>query len=359
MHTNEIVLGMEQIVKLVATSGHLKTYIVEGPAGSGKSSIVNLAKNMFGDKFNYVVIDCTQWDVGDVQIPDVDKVNLVTRFVPNVLLVGDGTKPMFILLDEIGKASRPVQNALLPVMLERRAGMRPLPAGSIVFGATNLGAEGMGDLFQPHARNRVSFLKMRSPTSEEWINNFALHNDVPPEVMAFANKNPQLFHSFEQYTNPDDNLDIFHPKQQRKSFVTARSLYLASIELRPEVRAAVGDSDATFAAIAGNIGAHAAANLMAFVELADKMPSWESIVHSPATALLPEDSPAAMCLVVFSMVARFDKTTLPSVITYMKRLPTEIQCMFATQVMRSPRGGLAASHRPFTDWCISNHWAMK
>jgi len=357
--TNELALSMAQIVKLVATSGHLKTYIVEGPAGSGKSSIVNLAKNMFGDKFNYVVIDCTQWDVGDVQIPDVDKVNLVTRFVPNVLLVGDGIKPMFVLLDEIGKASRPVQNALLPVMLERRAGMRKLPEGSIVFGATNLGAEGMGDLFQPHARNRVSFLKMRSPTNEEWIDNFALHNNVPPEVMAFAYQNPQLFHSFEQYENPRDNLDIFHPREQRKSFVTARSLYLASIELRPEVRAAVGDPDATRAALAGNIGANAAMNLLAFVEIGDKMPSWDAIVNSPSTALLPEDSPAAMCLTVFSAVARFDKSNIGSVMTYMKRLPTEIQCMFVTQVMRGSKGGIAATHRPFTEWLIQNSWAMK
>ena len=354
---NELSLSMNQIFKLVSTSGHLKTYIVEGPMGSGKSSMVNMAEKVFGDKYNYVTIDCTQWDVGDVQIPDVDKANLVTRFVPNVLLVGDGTKPMFINLDEIGKASRPVQNALLPIMLERRAGMRKLPEGSVVFGCTNLGAEGVGDLFQPHARNRVSFLEMRYPTSEEWVQ-WGIDNDVPAEMLAFAHENPQLFHSFKQYEKPEANPYIFHPREQRKSFVTPRSLYLASHELRPEVRAAVGDHDATRAALAGNIGARAALDLMAFVELSDKMPSWDSIVNNPEKALLPGDSPAAMCLTVFSAVAKFDKSNIGSVMTYMKRLPTEIQCLFATQVMRGSKGGMAATHRPFTEWLVQNSWAM-
>lgn len=357
MNTSELALGLEQIFSLVCVSGHLKTYIVEGPMGSGKSSMVDMARERFGDKYNYVTVDCTQWDVGDVQIPDVDKVNAVTRFVPNELLVGNGDRPMFILLDEIGKASRPVQNALLPVMLERRVGHRRLPEGSIVFGATNLGAEGVGDLFQPHARNRVSFLEMRYPTNEEWIK-WAMLNDVPAEMLAFAHENPQLFHSFKNYESPAGNPYIFHPKEQRKSFVTPRSLYLASIELRPEVRAAVGSPEATRAALAGNIGPKAALDLMAFVELADKMPSWESITKSPESALVPETSPAAMCLTVFSAVARFSKAELPAVITYMKRLPTEVQCMFATQVMKSEKGGTAAMNKGFTDWLRANHWAL-
>ena len=110
----DFVLSLNQISKLVFANGMDKTYVIEGPMGSGKTSIINLAKEKFGDKYNYVVVDCTQWDVGDFQLPDSDKVAEVMRFLPNVLLVGDGTKPMFIVMDEIGKASRPVQNAGAP-----------------------------------------------------------------------------------------------------------------------------------------------------------------------------------------------------------------------------------------------------
>jgi hypothetical protein len=353
-------LNMNQIAKLVMASGVDKTYIVEGPMGSGKSTMVETFRKQYGSRYNYAVVDCTQWDVGDVQIPDIDKAQQVVRFLPNVLLVGDSSKPMIVLLDEIGKASRPVQNALLPVMLERRVGAVKMPAGSIVFAATNLGGEGVGDLFQSHARNRVSFVEMRYPSVEEWINDFAIDAGVHPAVLAWADENHQIFQSFKDVPNPADNPYIFHPKDSRRSFVTPRSLYLASLELREDVRAQVNDHDATMAAIAGNIGARAAFDMLAFIQLSDKMASWDSITNAPALALIPENSPAAMCLTMYSAVARVDKATMPAVMTYIKRLPQEIQCMFATQLMRiKSKSAWAALNRDFTDWVRNNGWALR
>lgn len=353
-------LSMNQISKLVIASGIHKTYIVEGPMGSGKSTMIEAFRKQFGDRYNYAVVDCTQWDVGDVQIPDIDKVQGVVRFLPNVLLVGDGDKPMIVLLDEIGKASRPVQNALLPVMLERRVGAVKMPTGSIVFAATNLGGEGVGDLFQAHARNRVSFVEMRYPTVEEWMNDFAIDAGVHPAVLAWADENPQIFQSFKDVPVPADNPYIFHPKDSRRSFVTPRSLYLASLELREDVRAKVGDHDATMAAIAGNIGARAAFDMLAFIQLADKMASWDTVTTMPERALVPENSPAAMCLTSYSLVSRVDKATLPAVMVYVKRLPQEIQCMFATQLMRvKSKSAFAALNIDFTNWVRNNGWALR
>lgn len=352
-------LSINQVLKLVVASGMHKTYIVEGPMGSGKSSMIDLARRKFGDKYHYVVLDCTQLDVGDVQIPDVDKEQQVTRFIPNVLFFGDGTKPVFLILDEVGKASRSVQNALLPILLERRVGVRKLIEGSIVMGTTNLGAEGVGDLFQPHARNRVSFIEMGYPTVDAWIEDFALHNNVPAPVLVWAKENPKIFNSFKQHEKPDTNPYIFHPKEQRRSFVTPRSLYLASIELRDEVRAAVNDPDATLAAVAGNIGPRAALDLMAWVALADKMPSWSVITSDPENAPLPKDSPAAMVLAMFSAVSRVERDTFPAVLKYIKRMPAEIQHMFAQNIMRlASKQAWAALHRPFTEWVAANHWMM-
>lgn len=353
---SELQLSITQCLNLICASGADKTYIVEGPMGSGKSSMVKMAEARFGDKYNYVTVDCTQLDVGDVQIPDVDRANGVTRFVPNQLFVGDGSKPMFINLDEIGKASRSVQNALLPILLERRVGCVKLPAGSIVFGCTNLGAEGVGDMFQPHARNRVSFLTMRAPTVEEWLP-WGMQNVVPPAMLAWVSETPQLLHTFERYPNPDSNSYIFHPKAQRRSFVTPRSLYLASIDLRDDVRAAVGDPDATLAALAGNLGPKAALDLMAFVQLADQMPAWDSIIKAPEVATLATDNAAALVVTVFSCVARVEKKTLAPVLTYIKRMPTEIQCMFATQLLRSGKA-FAALDTGFTKFIRDNHWAL-
>ena len=350
-------LSLNQIAKLISASGADKSYLIEGPMGSGKSSIINLLREMHGGKYDYVTIDCTQWDVGDVQVPDVDKVNRVIEFLPNVLLIGDGQSPMCVLLDEFGKASRPVQNAMLPVLLERRVGARAMPAGSIVFIATNLGGEGVGDLTQPHARNRISVVENRGPSNEEWML-WGMEHDVPAPVLAWARETPQLFQSFKDVADPRDNPYIFHPKEQRRSFVTPRSLYLASIELRDDVRAAVGDWDATLAAIAGNIGARGAMDLMAFVQLADKMPAWKLVVAEPTMAAMPTDT--AMVLMVFKAVSQVTEETLPAVMTYVKRMPKEMQCMFAQNLLRiRSKSAFAALNRDFTTWVAENHWIMK
>jgi hypothetical protein len=349
-----ITLNINQTFKLISTNGVDKTFVVEGPIGSGKSS---LAKLFDPAKYNIVTVDCTQWDVGDVQIPSVDKERRVVEFLPNVLLVGDGTKPMVINFDEIGKASRPVQNALLPVMLERRVGAVPLPAGSIVFGTTNLGAEGVGDLFQAHACNRVSFIEMRPPTADEWVD-WALQNQVNEAMLAWAKEEQsRLFGTFKDFDNPADFPYGFHPKDKRRSFVTPRSLYLASIELREDRRAAIDDPDITLAAIAGNIGARAALDLMAFVKLADKLPAWATVINTPDKAVVP-DNAAAMMMTVYRAVMRTTEDTLDNVMTYVQRLPKEMQCVFAVQLLRS-RKPWAGMNSRFTAWCRDNVWLMK
>lgn len=347
-------LSINQIFKLINVNGADKTYIIEGPMGSGKSSITKMFDT---SKYNVVTVDCTQWDVGDVQIPSVDKERRIVEFLPNVLLVGDRSKPMVILLDEIGKASRPVQNALLPVMLERRVGAVPLPAGSIVFGATNLGIEGVGDLFQAHACNRVSFVTMRPPTADEWID-WGLQNNVNEAMLAWAKEDEgRIFGSFRDFANPADFPYGFHPKEKRRSFVTPRSLYLASIELREDRRRAVDDPSITLAAIAGNIGPRAALDLMAFVELADKLPAWATVINAPEKAVVP-DNAGAMMMTVYRAVMRTTEDTLDNVLTYMQRMPKEMQCVFATQLLRS-RKPWAAINRRFTDWARENMWLLK
>lgn len=363
----EISLSINQAANLIAASGGEKTYLVRGPMGSGKSSIMDVLKARFGDKYHYVTVDCTQLDIGDLQVPDVDKVAGVVRYVPNVMFVGDGTKPVIIMFDEFGKASRPVQNAILPIKLERRIGNRPLPVGddgtkSIVFSTTNMGAENVGDLIQPHARNRISLVTMRHPSAQEWIE-WAMNHNVPAPVCAWVHMNPDVFRPFTEVPDPKDESEFkygFHPKFQRESFLTPRSLYLASIDLREDVVRAVNDRDATMAALIGNIGARAAYDLNAFIVLGDKMPAWETIVMTPDQAIIATDSPAAMVLTMFSCISRCDKANFTAVLRYIKRMPKEIQHMFARRIMAvESKAPWAAMNAEFTAWIRENHWAVK
>lgn len=348
-------LSINQIFKLISVNGADKTYIIEGPMGSGKSSITKMFDT---SKYNVVTVDCTQWDVGDVQIPAVDKERKVVEFLPNVLLVGDRTKPMALNFDEIGKASRAVQNALLPILLEHRVGAVALPEGSIVFGATNLGAEGVGDLFQAHACNRVSFIEMRNPTAEELIA-WGLEHGMHEAMLAWIKEEERrLLGDFRDFDDPKDFPYGFHPREKRRSIVTPRSLYLASIELREDRRTAIGDPDITLAAISGNIGPRAALDLMAFVQLADKMPAWSLITSAPMQAPVP-DNAAALMMTVHRAVMRSEAATLTAVMTYINRLPKEMQSVFATQLLRAKGKPWVPRNNEFTTWVRDNHWLMK
>jgi hypothetical protein len=45
---------------------------------------------------------------------------------------------------------------------------------------------------------------------------------------------------------------------------------------------------------------------------------------------------------------------------YVKRLPQEIQCMFATQLMRvKSKSAFAALNIDFTNWVRNNGWALR
>lgn len=358
MKTDNLILSLNQAAKVIAANGDKKTYLIRGPIGCGKTSMQHTLRDMMGEGYEYVTVDCTQLDVGDVQIPDIDKEMGVVRYLPNVLFVGDGTKPMVICLDEFTKTSRPVQNALLPMMLERRVGIRPLPAGSFVWGTGNLGMENVNDQLQAHAKNRLCQIEVSPPTVDEWLV-WAANNDVPAAMQYFVQETPSVLGSFKNYPEPSDNPYIFHPKDQREAFTSPRSLYLAGLELHEEAREAVGDLTATMAAIAGNCGARFALDLMAAVQLGDKLPPWKMIVEAPDKALIPNDNPAAMMISVHRCKTKVTSDTFPAVLTYIKRMPKELQAIFAKQIVRIPsKSVFACMNREFVEWVSDNHWII-
>ena len=152
--------------------------------------------------------------------------------------------------------------------------------------------------------------------------------------------------------NPDDNPYIFHPKQQRAAFVTPRSLEAASDVLKNR-----GDMDdvTVTAALMGTVGDRGPMDLMAFVKLADQLPSLQSIKDTPEIAKVPS-SAAAVCMVVYRTLAALEKDWIDSWMVYMGRLDKEAQGMFANGV-RSPkyaRQAMVMTNKRFTSWAMEN-----
>ena len=338
---------LSQAAALIRTCGDTNTILLRGAPGIGKSSILKmLAEHLPGHIPAY--IDVATLDLGDIAMPVVDRENMVTEYAPNArfgLRLGTD-KPLLIMLDELGKASPPVLNMLLPLPQERRLGDRMLPDGSIVFATTNLDTDNVGDRIPAHAYNRMTVVDVANPTSKEWLA-WAADNDIAAEVCNFATDVPHVFERYDMRpASAKPNPYIFDPRHgQTKAFCSPRSLEKASNLIKQ--RAQLGD--ALLPALAGTVGAAAASDLEAFVRLGYALPSFESIIADPMTARLPA-SVAEYFMMAFKLAGAVMPDTLSPFIHYVKRWTAfEAQALFTSWVAGGRRTVVfAVKNRDFT-----------
>jgi len=358
-------VSLKEFALGIGTVGKDVTVIGQGEPGIGKSAMLKVLQATYPD-YEVAYIDCTLLDLGDFALPYTEEIKTqvrsngdivqesfkVTKFAPNARFKMHTGKPVIVMLDEIGKAMKSVKNVLLTLMLEQRIGDHHLPKGSIVFGTTNLLTDGVGDMLEAHARNRVCFVTVRKPDADEWIE-WALSNDIAPEVIAWVKQFP---HALASYTegNQKDNAYIFNPTRAGMgAVVTPRSLEKASHIAKR--RNELGDA-LTISMLTGTIGESASRDMQAFFTVVDKLPTWEAILASPNTAKLPNDA-VAKCILVFGAITRVQKETLSKWMEYVKRMDMEWQALFATSVMKSPeKQAFCVSNADFKNWALSNQW---
>lgn len=366
-------LSFTQVLNLIAAVGDKRTVIIEGENGIGKTALFHALKAhpKFANHIAVDPVDCTQLSDGSVWMPDLDRENGISRELPNERfgvsktnqLGVNGAKPIMCFLDEIAKAPQFIKNVLAPIIYERRVGNYHMPEGSVVFCATNLAVEGLGDSIQAHLRNRLVFVKMRKPTASEWVT-WAIDKGVNASVIAFVNNYPQVMDSFLDYEKggkyegkeqPKDNGYIFNPRSMALAYATPRSLVAASDVL--DAGDGVLDDETLEAALVGTIGATTAEALSSFVRFGRDICPLERVLKDPATAPL-SDNPTAQLVQVFQFVSRVDKREdAEKIVEYVWRMKAEMQSIFCNSVAQSQRvsiyvtlanfGKMLAAHKIF------------
>ena len=140
----QLSINLKQAATLIRNVGTTNTILLRGQPGVGKSSILATLGKELPD-YHVCYIDCANLDLGDLAMPVIDRENMTTSYAPNVRFgVGKNqTRPVILMLDELGKASRPVMNMLLPTILEQRVGDVQYRTGSIILATTNLDTDGV------------------------------------------------------------------------------------------------------------------------------------------------------------------------------------------------------------------------
>lgn len=338
-------VNFTQCVNLIQTVGHNVTFLLRGQPGVGKSSILSAIAAGLPD-YHVAYVDVTNLDLGDIGMPVVDRDRMVTHYAPNARFgIAPGqTKPVLLMLDELTKATKPVLNMLLPVILERRLGDVALPPGSIVFATGNLDTDGVGDNLPGHAHNRMTVLDYANPTADEWLL-WAASNGIAPEVMAFAKRYPQVFDRYDTADN-NGNPYIYNPMRgQTKAFCSPRSLAKASALIN--ARAVLGG--ALLPALIGTIGESAARDMEALIHLADAVPSFEAVIKAPGSVTLPQGV-GAYFLMAFMLVGRVTENSVDAVMTYVDRFESfEAKALFlSTLATNTTKVRFALKCRAFT-----------
>ena len=345
-------LTMPECIDMIQHTGMNISWLIQGDMGSGKTSILKELVKRTG--MPGVYFDCTTKDLGDLFLPDIYRENGAAQcvsFVPNEEFGIHLNRPFILMLDEMGK-NRSIQNGLLRVLQERSVGSRALPEGSIVFGTTNLGGENVGDMLAPHARNRIGVVRMRKPDADLW-KAWAADNDIDHTVYAFAHEFPMIFASFTEVDKPDENQYIYDPRDAgRTAFVTGRSLHKLS-DLAKK-RHLVGDNVLRQGAV-GLIGAKAANDYFTLVSLDDTLETYEEVALHPMKAKVP-DTAAGQIMMCLKCMSRVDEKEFRNVFEYIKRLPMEMQALFANQLIKSPsKAPWVARQSSFTQFAQTNY----
>lgn len=347
-------VSLKEAAQLIAACPNNR-FFLQGEPGIGKSSvlpaIVNALNAATGLDYHGSYVDVSQLDLGDIGYPAMDHDARVARFYPNARFGVHTGKPVAIMLDEFTKGMDPVKNMLHPLLevSNPRLGDIPLPAGSVVFLTGNLSSDGVGDSLKAHTRNRITTLHVRKPDSDEWLE-WAVNNNIEPVVMAWVRQFPHAMSSYLD-DGQDDNPYIYNPKKMQPSFVSPRSLALASniVAERNKYTA-----NGLVAALKGTIGEAAARDMEAFISYQDQLPTWESITSEPTKAVVPETA-GACAVLIFGAVAKVDKSSIGPFMKYLSRFETEWQAAFAITIAKNPsKQSVAFSSSAFTDWCSKN-----
>jgi len=346
-------ISLSDATALISSTGGDVTYALLGEPGIGKTAMLaELGERL---KMKAVYIDVPSTDIADIGVPMPNHETKTTELYPNAHWGFHTGEPLLVCLDEFSKGSKPLQTTLHPLLNKvgghRRIGAIKLHPDSVVFITGNLTTDGVGDTLAAHTVNRLDMLYIRKPNNEEWYA-WALDAGLAPELTSWAKLNPRLFASYVdgQLEETDYVYNPTNAAQRGKPYVSPRSLAECSKVVYAYTGGLINYTQCD-AALQGKIGAGAARDLMAHIDLGSQLPTPDAIKANPMHAPVPQSAPAQIMCVLNALKwipGEADKITadvradMKQWFIYFARLPKEAQAMFIEAVMSAGKRAVEA-----------------
>ena len=363
---------LRRIIPLIASE---ITPVIQSEPGCGKTSLLAMiaedngdkwrspadGMSIAGDKYDYIYIDCPVKDMSDIGMTIPNHTTQTLEYYVSSLFNLNDPKPKVILADEFMKSPKLLQVVFTRLFLERMAGDKPLPRGSLVFATSNNAGDGVGDSMLAHAGNRVCIMRMAKPNVNEWLEwagqTVTIGDKVQARVSRVIRAAVAMFpRCLASYTTGDqnDNPYIFKPSMSSLSFVSPRSLAKADVIVRN--RDAIGENG-TKVALAGTVGASFAADMAAFISMEKSLIDVKDIVKSPESIEMPRDISAQLMIMFQAVDVLETQDQLTKFMMFVERIPSsEVQGVFFTMMMRNTKSiRLARNNAKIAEWAKNNH----
>jgi hypothetical protein len=363
---------LRRIIPLIASE---ITPVIQSEPGCGKTSLLAMiaedngdkwrspadGMSIEGDKYDYIYIDCPVKDMSDIGMTIPNHTTQTLEYYVSSLFNLNDPKPKVILADEFMKSPKLLQVVFTRLFLERMAGDKPLPRGSLVFATSNNAGDGVGDSMLAHAGNRVCIMRMAKPNVNEWLEwagqTVTIGDKVQARVSRVIRAAVAMFpRCLASYTTGDqnDNPYIFKPSMSSLSFVSPRSLAKADVIVRN--RDAIGENG-TKVALAGTVGASFAGDMAAFISMEKSLIDVKDIVKSPESIPMPNDISAQLMIMFQAVDVLETQDQLTKFMMFVERIPSsEVQGVFFTMMMRNTKSiRLARNNAKIAEWAKNNH----
>jgi len=327
-----------QLHAVQARKAELPVHLMGDP-GIGKSEVVyQAARDYFGDDAKVIEFRGPCRDVVDVLgLPSVTDGRTVWNrpdFLPET---GKGV----LFVDEYKQCAPAMQAALSELVLCRRCGSHQLGDGWAIVAASNHDGTKCGThRTLEHMKSRFEVIHCELDV-DTWCN-WALDNDIEPEIIAFIRFRPAL-------------LSTFDPSKNQESYATPRGFTSTSrlVKSQKSNDAERISSHVEHAKMQGKIGEEAATELSAFIRLARELPSPDAVIADPLNQPLP-NSPAAKYAIATAIASRATCDNLHRVMQYADRLDPEFATLVFVDVTRTKSKDGITSCAAYTEWAVRN-----
>ena len=295
--------------------------MVWGPPGIAKSAIAMQVAKETGR--HYIDVRCLLFDPVDLKgIPWRDEYNHTRWANPGFLPPSDSKERYLINLEELPGALPSVQMALYQLLDSRSRGIAEykLPDGAAVIACgNNVEDKGVHYKFAPALRSRVVHVEMELDV-QVWME-WAIQNGIRPEIVFFIQFRPDL-------------LSTYEPKSNDKTFACPRTWEFVSNIMSNSKNGADKVRDAL---IVGAIGAPAAIEFLAFLEIWQDMVHPSEVINNPHGVAIPANVSAVIAL-CGALFATANEDNFAPIVEFAKRLRPELGYFLVRgAAMRNPK----------------------